>query len=249
VTEQLLLILAAAVVGVLVGLTGVGGGAIMTPVLIIFFSVQPVVAIATDLVFATITKLISTFVHAGHGSVDWRTARELWRGSIPGVLIGVFLVLLVGFQFEEILSGLLVLILLFTGYSLIRSGGLSSKRLKGSIGTAVASGFIGFSVAVTSVGAGALGMALLRAKLGDGNPRQLVGTDVVHAIPIALIAGSTYAFAGFVDIQLLVLLLLGSIPGAVTGSLFARRVDAGSLRTLLGAVLLVAAAGIAMKSF
>lgn len=247
--EQLPLIIVAVVVGLLVGLTGVGGGAIMTPVLIVFFSIQPVVAIATDLVFATLTKLVSTLVHSGQGSVNWMAAREIWRGSIPGAITGILVVLTVGSMFDAVLTTLLVLVLVYTSYSMFRSKGASGRLFDSKSSTSAGGAFIGFAVATTSVGAGALGMALLRAKLGDRNPKQLVGTDIVHAIPVALVAGSTYAFAGFMDIELLLVLLAGSIPGVLVGSLLVGRIDASWLRKFLGAVLLVAAAGILLKTF
>ena len=246
--EQLPLVLAAAAVGLLVGLTGVGGGAIMTPVLIIFFTAQPVVAIATDLLFATITKLVSTLVHSRQGSVNWKAASDIWRGSIPGVLIGILVVLTVGSQFDFVLTTLLVLVLIYTSYSMLRSSGAPGTRFDSKVGTAAGGGFIGFAVATTSVGAGALGMALLRAKLGDQNPRQLVGTDIVHSIPIALIAGSTYAFAGFMDFELLMWMLVGSIPGVLAGSFLTAKIDAGWMRKFLGGVLALAAAGVLIKA-
>lgn len=245
--DQLPLIFSAFLVGGLVGLTGVGGGAVMTPLLILFFSVQPVVAIATDLVFATVTKLFSAILHSRSGVVDWAAARTIWKGSIPGVLIGILVLVYVGTQFDLLLSIFLALVLIFTSFSM-----LAAVKIKGSktrVGSAIGGGFIGFSVATTSVGAGALGMVLLRRQLGDESPKKLVGTDIVHAIPIALIAGVSYAATGLIDIVLLGTLLIGSVPGVIIGSLFTSRLSAGSLRQTLAVVLLLAAIGVLLKSF
>ena len=113
----------------------------------------------------------------------------------------------------------------------------------------IGGGFIGFAVATTSVGAGAMGMALLRSLIGDRDPKKLVGTDIVHAIPIALIAGVSYFFAGVFDAGLLVNLLLGSIPGVVIGSSVVSKINAVYLRKLLAVVLMVAAIGIGLSAF
>lgn len=244
--DQLPLVLAAFAVGVLVGLSGVGGGAVMTPVLILFFGIAPVVAIATDLVFATVTKLVSSVVHIRGGNVDFKVARKLWQGSIPGVVIGILLLVYLASSFVVVLNFLLAGLLLVTAISMLLSIGTiapSNHRLP-----VIGGGVIGFSVATTSVGAGALGMALLRTVMGDSNPKKLIGTDVVHAIPVALIAGVSYFAAGFLDLSLLGVLLLGSIPGVVIGSLLVSRVNAGYLRKLLAVVLLVAAIGVILKA-
>jgi uncharacterized protein len=161
--------------------------------------------------------------------------------------MGVVVVLTFGLSFDFVLTTLLFLVLLYTSYSLLRSSGVSGRLFDSPAKTTTSGVFIGFAVATTSVGAGALGMALLRAKLGDQNPRQLVGTDIVHAIPIALIAGSTFAFAGFMDLELLLLSLAGSIPGVLLGSLLVGKIDAPLLRRILGVVLAVAAVGVLLK--
>jgi uncharacterized membrane protein YfcA len=113
----------------------------------------------------------------------------------------------------------------------------------------IGGGFIGFAVATTSVGAGAMGMALLRSLMGDRDPKKLVGTDIVHAIPIALIAGVSYFFAGFFDGGLLVNLLIGSLPGVVIGSMLVSKINANYLRKLLAVVLLLGAIGIGLNAF
>ncbi|WP_040324809.1 sulfite exporter TauE/SafE family protein [Candidatus Aquiluna sp. IMCC13023] len=236
-------------VGVLVGLTGVGAGAIMTPVLVIGFGINPVTAVATDLVFAAVTKTSAAFVHGKAGSVDWVSVRKLWAGSIPGVLLGILaMVAFLGEQIWLILA-LLACLIFITGISMLRSRGVVSVGGISSRWASLSGGFIGFAVATTSVGAGALGMSVLRRLLGDQNPKRLVATDIVHAIPIALLAGASYSIAGFLDWRLLVLLLLGSVPGAIFGSLLSEKINAVLLRKTLGGVLVLTAAGLTLKLF
>lgn len=246
-TVELPIVLTAFFVGGLVGITGVGGGAVMTPALIIFFGMPPVVAIATDLVFATITKLVASIIHSKAGSVDWTVAKRIWFGSIPGTVIGIGLLIYLANEFVLAINILLFLLLVITAVSMLVSIGVSktpSNRLP-----IIGGGFIGFAVATTSVGAGAMGMALLRSFMGDGDPKKLVATDIVHAIPIALIAGVSYFFAGFFDWGLLVNLLIGSLPGVVIGSMLVAKINASYLRKLLAVVLLMAAIGIGLHAF
>lgn len=247
--EQIPLILVSLLVGSLVGLTGVGGGAIMTPLLILVFGVQTITAIATDLVFATITKLVATVFHSKQKSVDWATAKKMWRGSIPAAIIGVLVALALSQFFELALSLLLTFVLVITAVSMLMTNRHSMVWKREGLVATTGGGIIGFSVATTSVGAGALGMALIRSLLGDKNPRRMVGTDIVHAIPVALIAGAGYAFSGFLDITLLSVMLIGSIPGVILGSFFSKKFSALFLKRLVAGALLFAAIGILIQSF
>jgi hypothetical protein len=247
VIEQIPLILSAFFVGALVGLSGVGAGSVMTPLLILFFSVPPVVSIATGLVFATLTKLISAWVHFQRGSIDWVAARLIWKGSLPGVLLGIAVVLYLGIQFDFVLTLFLSVVLIFTSISML--GGMKPGGEIVAKSSFFGGAFIGFSVATTSVGAGTLGMVLLRRQIGDDSPRRLVGTNIVHAIPIALIAGLSYAATGLMDFSLLGLMLLGSIPGVLVGSLLTNKLSTEHLRKVLAAVLMVAAISLLLKSF
>lgn len=244
---ELGIVLTSLLVGGLVGITGVGGGAVMTPALILFFGIPPVVAIATDLVFASITKLVASVIHSRAGSIDWPVAKRIWIGSIPGTLIGVLLLIYLASEFVFAINILLVLLLMFTAFSMLTS--IDVPEVTGNRLPVLGGGFIGFAVATTSVGAGAIGMALLRSLIGDKNPKKLVGTDIVHAIPIAIIAGASYFFAGFFDAGLLLNLLLGSLPGVVIGSLIASKINATYLRKLLAVVLFVAAVSTGLNSF
>lgn len=240
--------IASFLVALVVGLTGVGAGAIMTPVLVLMFNVDPFIAVATDLFLAAITKSSGALVHWQGRNVNWPAVRAMWRGSIPGVGLGVAVLVLFGPLFKQGLTFLLILVLTYTSYSLLRGSPIlatSEPRKKDSIWATV---FLGFSVATTSVGAGALGMVFLRRRLGDSNPRTLIGSDIAHAIPISFLAGAVYAFNGIVDFTLLSNLLMGSIPGVILGSLLSRKFRINSLRIVVALVIAVSALVLALKS-
>lgn len=246
--EMALLISAGLLVGFLVGLTGVGGGALMTPILILGFNIPPVIAIATDLLFASITKLSTIPLHNSQGSVDWKTARMVWAGSIPGVVIGIVIVIFVLQEFFSFLGIVLALVLLLTSASMFISINLTLTSNLARPVSILAGGFIGISVATTSVGAGALGMAIFRSLSLGKQSKDLVGTDIVHAIPITLIAGIAYFSEGLADLQLLSFLLLGSVPGALLGSKMSSIIGGGKLKKILGIALFGSAIGILAKS-
>ena len=242
---ELAVIAVALVVGLLVGLTGVGAGALMTPILIGGFGIAVPVAIATDLLFATVTKVVGVVIHGRAGQVDWKVSRALWLGSIPGVIIGsLVLVGLVTAGASEWLTWLIVVFVAITAYTLIRRAVVTEKPA-GLVSEApprwlapIGGAGIGLGVSLTSVGAGVLGMALLVRMSPDGTPPQrLVATDLLHAVPIALIAGLGYAYSGFVDWALLVTLLIGSLPGVVAGSFLAKFVPSRALNLGLGVIL------------
>jgi uncharacterized membrane protein YfcA len=241
---------ASAVVGILVGLTGVGAGAAMTPLLVGFFGVPIPTAIATDLLFATITKSVGVATHGTSSRVNWKLARQLWSGSIPSVTLGsLFLVGLVAAGHTSWLTWLLLAFVAFTSYTLItrainpatshkRSHARPAPRWLAPLGGAG----LGLGVSLTSVGAGVLGMALMvRLSPSNTEPRTLVATDLLHAIPIALIAGVSYSFSGLLDGQLLTQLLVGSIPGVVAGAYLSKFVPGRALNLVLGLVLAVLA--------
>lgn len=243
----------AAGVGLLVGLSGVGAGALMTPWLIIGFGITPAVAIATDLLYAAVTKVAGGLAHLRHGGIQWFVLRRLWFGGMLGVGVGVTAVyLLVDSQFDNgALRITLSLVILLAAVSLlVRSArgeapaieqNNKSDRSKATVTISGGAG-IGLAVALTSVGAGALGMALLTRVCPRGTqPRALVGTDLLFAVPIALVAGISYLFGGLVDLELLVNLLVGSIPGVVLGSALAGTVPARFLSFVIGLALITAA--------
>ena len=245
---------AGALTGFFVGITGVGGGALMTPILLLFFGVVPTTAIATDLWFAAITKLVGAAIHHDAGKVDWQVVRRLWAGSLPTALAVVVLVSLGGplvkLSWLTQAIGTVLLItavgLLFAPklYALARCRRLDNPtqfKAAQPVLTITAGATLGVCVALTSVGAGALGSVMLLYLYPlRMTPHRLVATDLVHAIPLAVVAGLGYLFAGLVDWELLSSLLAGSIPAVILGSLLAKRLSGRWLQISLAIVLLLA---------
>lgn len=248
-------IAAGAMTGFVVGLTGVGGGALMTPILLIFFGIPPTTAIATDLWFAAITKIAGAFIHHRSGRVDWQVVKRLWAGSLPSALVIVALVssgaIITKLDWLTNAIGFLILLtalgLFFAPrLSLIASqrrvsGPQQFKALQPTL-TIISGALLGVCVSLTSVGAGALGSLLLLYLYPlRMTPHKLVATDIVHAIPLALVAGLGYLIAGKVDGQMLMNLLLGSIPMVIIGSLLAKQLSSRILQVHLGGILLMVA--------
>ena len=246
--------LAGALTGFVVGLTGVGGGALMTPILLIFFGVSPTTAIATDLWFAAITKLVGASVHHTNGNVDWQVAKRLWLGSLPMALLIVVIVSL-GVQVAKVdwLTKAIGIVVLITAIGLLIAPKLVAYARGRRIGqperfkavqpalTVMSGGVLGLCVALTSVGAGALGSVMLLYLYPlRMTPHRLVATDIVHAIPLAVVAGLGYLFAGMVDWWMLASLLVGSIPTVLLGSLLAGRIPGRAVQLALALVLLAA---------
>lgn len=248
-----LLITAGALTGLLIGLCGVGGGALMTPLLLLVFGVAPLSAIGTDLWFAAITKLFATCVHHGRCLIDWQVVKRLWIGSLSAsaatllwmklhpvdgsaiillnttIAVAVSLTAL-GMLFQKQLHAF--------GRKLRTTDGEQFKAIQGHL-TIAAGAMLGMLVTLTSVGAGALGAVFLAylypLRL---TPPRLIATDIMHAIPLALFAGSGHLLIGNVDFGLLGNLLLGSIPAVIVGALLSVRLPHGLLRRLLGFLLL-----------
>ena len=252
--------LAGALTGVVVGLTGVGGGALMTPILLIFFGVSPTTAIATDLWFAAITKLVGARVHHTNGNVDWPVAKRLWLGSLPMALLIVVIVTL-GAQVAKVdwLTKTIGIVVLITAIGLLVAPKLVAYARGRRIGqperfkaaqpalTVMSGGVLGLCVALTSVGAGALGSVMLLYLYPlRMTPHRLVATDIVHAIPLAVVAGLGYLFAGMVDWWMLSSLLVGSIPTVLLGSLLAGKIPGRAVQLALALALLAAGVKVLM---
>ena len=246
--------LAGALTGFVVGLTGVGGGALMTPILLIFFGVSPTTAIATDLWFAAITKLVGARVHHTNGNVDWQVAKRLWLGSLPMALLIVVIVSL-GVQVAKVdwLTKAIGIVVLITAIGLLIAPKLVAYARGRRIGqperfkavqpalTVMSGGVLGLCVALTSVGAGALGSVMLLYLYPlRMTPHRLVATDIVHAIPLAVVAGLGYLFAGMVDWWMLASLLVGSVPTVLLGSLLAGKIPGRAVQIALALVLMAA---------
>lgn len=244
--------LAGFLVGALVGMTGVGGGALMTPLLVLLFGISPAVAVGTDLWFAALTKSVGGFMHQSRGSVDWEVFRRLCLGSLPtSALTLVWLHASGAGQMRQgIILNALGFVLLLTAVAIvcrkrIQSWGIAIrshatidiKRMQPAL-TVVAGSVLGFLVTLTSVGGGALGVVVLLFLYPFRmHPARLVGTDIVHAIPLTLVAGAGHLWMGNVDVPLLGWLLLGSIPGVAIGAYLNPMVPEKLLRMAIAVVL------------
>ena len=240
------------VIGCLVGLTGVGGGSLMTPLLILLFGVHPGTAVGSDLLYAAVTKIAGTAVHGRYGSVDWRITARLACGSVPAVVLTLAALAYWpqgGSQshFVSVTLGavlFLTAILLLARKPLLKLFAASVERLRPGQVTAltIATGaLLGGLVTITSVGSGAIGMTVLLLLYPRSPAVRLVGSDIAHAVPLTLLAGFGHWFLGDVDFTLVGLLLAGSVPGVIAGSLLAFRMPELLLRIALAVVLLITA--------
>jgi hypothetical protein len=249
-------------VGVIVGLTGIGGGALMTPVLVLLFGVAPHTAVGTDLLFACVTKVFGVLVHGRRGTVDWQVVGRLASGSLPAALAVVLFLAHYGTsegRSEVILTGVGCALVLTAGglffrkrlqevgKSLRSRAPSKFKRLQPPL-TALAGAIVGALVALTSVGAGALGtVALVYLYPFRLSAAKLVGTDLAHAIPLALVAGAGHLMLGNTDFVLLANLLLGSIPGILLGSTMSARAPEVVIRNAMAVVLLLVAGKLLLR--
>lgn len=245
-------------VGLMVGMTGVGGGSLMAPILILLFGVAPATAVGTDLWFASITKAVGGIVHHRHGGPDggpdYEVVKRLCLGSLPAALIT--LLVLSQTHMSQIKGGLVTIalgcVLIGTAFATLLRGRFHRWALARRVTTAdrfrrlqpaltVAAGaLLGVMVTLTSVGAGAIGATMLLALYPlRMRMQRLVATDIVHAVPLTLVAGIGHLWIGNVNPVLLVNLLAGSLPGIIIGSLLATRISERALRPVLAMVLLV----------
>jgi uncharacterized protein len=245
--------LAGLLVGMLVGLTGVGGGSLMTPVLVLLFGFHPATAVGTDLLYASVTKTVGTAVHGRLGTVDWRIVTRLASGSVPAAIVTILVMSRIGTLGEHasgVLNLLLGVALMLTSISvffrpqILRWAGehidaMHHERLLRS--TVVLGSVLGVLVSVTSVGAGALGTTALLILYPRLPVARIAASDIAHAVPLTLIAGIGHWLIGSVDFTLMFALLAGSIPGIIVGSLLSSRASDSILRPVLAATLLVVA--------
>ncbi len=243
--------LAGLLVGFLVGLTGMGSGALMAPVLIFVLHVKPSLAVGSDLVYASVTKVFGAFQHYKHGTVDLTLTRWLAAGSIPGALLGAqslgWLRAAYGESVEALILRALGVAFILVSGSLLLKALLPTRRqaedgpLKMSVrrksATVLLGVAVGLLVGVTSVGSGSLLMTALILFYPLSTSR-LVGTDIFHAVMLTAAAGASHFAAGNVDLVLVSNLLLGSVPGIVLGSRLVNLAPERMLRTLLSLVLL-----------
>lgn len=237
-------IFAGAAVGLAVGITGVGGGSLMTPLLLLF-GFPPHIAIGTDLMYAGIAKSTGVVMHARRGNVNWRIVFAMASGSIPASFITIWA--LSKFEkpdhYQDILTGLLGFMLVVTAIVILFRSKLT-KKLNFNFSTQQSSAIIficgialGALVTLTSVGAGALGTAIMMILFPIMRAKNIVGTDLAHAVPLTLVAGTGHIFLGNVDYTLLAALLVGSIPTIYLGTRIASHVSNHILQPVLATAL------------
>jgi uncharacterized protein len=249
---EIVYVLSGLLVGFIVGMTGVGGGSLMTPILL-HFGIAPTSAVGTDLLYAAITKSGGIYVHGKKRNIDWRLTGELALGSLPAALLTLWFLHSAGFDpaaINRFIKVMLGYALVLTSLAIIFKQKLLDyshrnnvwitrmSRREQAVATIVTGFILGAIVTITSIGAGALGTVALFLLYPLLPTVKLVGTEIAHAVPLTLVAGLGHASVGNVDWHLLINLLLGSLPGIYVGSHLAHRVSDTYLRPALAVMLL-----------
>jgi hypothetical protein len=244
-------------VGALVGMTGVGGGSLMTPLLILLFGIHPATAVGTDLLYAAATKTAGSLVHGFARSIDWRVVRRLATGSVPATIVTLAALShfnLSGDAARNLITLVLSIALFATAFVLVFGGTivaayrarvveLDTQRIAAN--TVLVGIMLGVLVSISSVGAGAIGVVALIMLYPQLPMARIVGSDIAHAVPLTLIAGTGHWMMGSVDWHIMGSLLVGSLPGIFVGSYFAIRIPERALRVVLATTLFVVASRIA----
>lgn len=244
-------------VGALVGMTGVGGGSLMTPLLILLFGVHPATAVGTDLLYAAATKTGGSLVHGFARSIDWRVVGRLATGSVPATIVTLAVLShfnLSGDAARNLITLVLSVALFATAFVLVFGGAIvaayrarvveiNSQRT--AVNTVLVGMVLGVLVSISSVGAGAIGVIALIMLYPQLPIARIVGSDIAHAVPLTLIAGTGHWMMGSVDWHIMGSLLVGSLPGIFVGSYFAIRIPERALRLVLATTLFVVASRIA----
>lgn len=238
------------VVGVLVGLTGVGGGSLMTPLLILLFGIHPATAVGTDLLYAAITKSGGAAIHGRNKTVDWQLTMRLAMGSVPAAITSLLLLNYLGLSGEatsRLISVALGIAIVLTAIALFfrtavaafaaRRAVMSDRRT--AVLTIITGAALGVLVSLSSVGAGAIGMTVLIILYPRLPTVTLVGSDIAHAVPLTLVAGIGHWILGTVNWLLIGSLLVGSLPGIVIGSHLSAYLPDRVLRPLLASIMLL----------
>jgi hypothetical protein len=242
-------IFAGFIVGLLVGLTGVGGGSLMTPILVLFFHIKPAFAVGTDLLYASVTKSVGIFAHGKLGNIDWKIVRLLAYGSLPASILTTLYLRQMDIASDAAVSNIkfwLGIALIVTSFSVLFRNQLAAFSKKEHLInaewtpylTVILGLILGFLVTLTSVGAGALGVTALLIIYPRRPITTIVGTDVAHAVPLTLLAGLGHASIGTVDYKLLGVLLIGSIPGIWIGSHLSSKIAEHWVRFALALILI-----------
>ena len=250
----MLLTISGFLIGVLIGLTGVGGGSLMTPLLMLFFKVPAAVAVGTDLLYAAITKSVGIIGHSKHNQIEWSIVKLLMLGSIP---MSIFTSFLIGknlsnetniTQFIELFLGVALIItsiaIFFQPLIVAKSANNKLIPKKSQKKYTILLGIIlGFIVTLTSVGAGAIGVTMLLVLHPKLSIKKIIGTDIAHAVPLTLTSGIGHASIGTVDYGLLGILIIGSIPGVWLGAKLNAKANDKWIRLILIIILM----GISLK--
>ena len=241
-------------VGLIVGVTGVGGGSLMTALLVLLFGISPATAVGTDLLYASLTKTLGGWVHARRGTVDWKIVGLLSLGSLPAAVVTIALLKYLALDkktLSGLVTGVLSVALILTAAALLLKNRIKqfAQREDGTVfelhhrhlpaATIITGALLGIMVTLSSVGAGALGMVVLLFLYPRHASTKLVGTDIAHAVPLTAVAGMGHLALGTVDLVLLGSLLLGSLPGIYIGSHLSARMPEKVLRPVLATMLLV----------
>ena len=252
---ELIHIAAGALVGLVIGLTGVGGGSLMTPILVLGFGISPAIAVGTDLLYAALTKCSGIYFHQRNRTVDWKIVLLLGSGSIPSSIITIsFLEHLksTGFNYDDIIILTLGVMLILTAFIILIKNRLISfihanhadsfavnfvRNYRPQI-TILCGCLLGCVVTLSSVGAGAIGSAILFLLYPRKSSISIVGTDIAHAVPLTAIAGLGHLHFGSVDFSLLFGLLTGGVPAIYLGSLIGKKLPDKVLRPLIALLLL-----------
>jgi len=238
-------------VGVLVGMTGVGGGSLMTPLLILLFGVHPATAVGTDLIFAGSTKTVGTIVHAAARTVDWVLVALLAVGSVPATVATIVVLSRFDLQSaaaQHVITVTLGAVLLVTATFLIAGQRIRERyadrllkldRRSVTLLTIALGLVMGVLVTTTSVGAGAIGVTVLLLLHPKMPAARVVGSDIAHAVPLTFLAGAGHWYLGSINGALLMTLLIGSLPGIVLGSYLGTRARDAVVRIALAGVLVI----------
>jgi uncharacterized protein len=246
-------------VGLLVGMTGVGGGSLMTPLLILLFGIHPSTAVGTDLLYAAATKTVGSVSHGWDKSIHWPAVIRLGSGSIPASVVTLYVFWLLDLNGESsrsLVNLVLCFALFLTAASLIFRKAIM-ERYRGRLlelddrstarATVLVGAALGVLVSISSVGAGAVGVTALLLLYPQLPMARIVGSDIAHAVPLTLVAGIGHWATGEIDWHLMGVLLIGSLPGILIGSYFAQRVPETALRLVLATTLILVAGNLASR--
>jgi len=248
-------IAAGALVGLVIGLTGVGGGSLMTPILVLGFGIPPAIAVGTDLLYAALTKCSAIYFHQKNKTIDWKVVGLLGSGSVPSSIITIFILKHLkqtGFNYDDIIIITLGVMLVLTSFIILIKSRLIAfihsnhgdsffvnfvRHNRPKI-TVLCGCLLGCVVTLSSVGAGAIGSAILFLLYPRKPSISIVGTDIAHAVPLTAIAGLGHLHFGSVDFSLLFGLLIGGVPAIYLGSLIGKKLPDSILRPLIALFLL-----------